>query len=76
MSSEIVALAWACTSRPSWRVRASPIVKTDVNDSMGLVDLLAHGLMRASFVPQVAVQELRILTRTRTQFVREGSAHA
>jgi transposase len=49
--------------------------KTDVNDSMWLADLLAHGLIRSSFVPPVAVQELRSLTRTRKQFVRERAAH-
>jgi len=49
--------------------------KTDVNDAMWLADLLAHGLIRASFVPPAAVQELRALTRTRKQFVRERSAH-
>lgn len=36
---------------------------------------LAHGLIRASFVPPVAVQELRTLTRTRKQFVRERGSH-
>jgi transposase len=50
--------------------------KTDVNDAMWLADLLAHGLIRASFVPPVAVQELRTLTRTRKQFVRERGSHA
>src|SRR5213594_3178855 len=57
-------------------VRNVPGRKTDVNDAMWLADLLAHGLIRASFVPPVAVQELRTLTRTRKQFVRERSAHA
>jgi transposase len=46
-----------------------------VNDAMWLADLLAHGLIRPSFVPPAAVQELRALTRTRKQFVRERSAH-
>ncbi len=56
-------------------VKNVPGRKTDVNDSMWLADLLAHGLIRASFVPPVAVQELRTLTRTRKQFVRERAAH-
>jgi transposase len=56
-------------------VKNLPGRKTDVNDSMWLADLLAHGLIRASFVPPVAVQELRTLTRTRKQFVRERSSH-
>ena len=57
-------------------VKNVPGRKTDVNDSTWLADLLAHGLIRASFVPPVAVQELRTLTRTRKQFVHERSAHA
>ena len=56
-------------------VKNVPGRKTDVNDSMWLADLLAHGLIRASFVPPVAVLELRTLTRTRKQFVRERGAH-
>ena len=56
-------------------VKNVPGRKTDVNDAMWLADLLAHGLIRASFVPPVAVQELRVLTRTRKQFVRERAAH-
>jgi transposase len=56
-------------------VKNVPGRKTDVNDAMWLADLLAHGLIRASFVPPAAVQELRTLTRTRKQFVRERSAH-
>ena len=56
-------------------VKNVPGRKTDVNDAMWLADLLAHGLIRASFVPPVTVQELRTLTRTRKQFVRERSAH-
>ena len=56
-------------------VKNVPGRKTDVNDAMWLADLLAHGLIRASFVPPVAVQELRALTRTRKQFIRERSAH-
>src|ERR1700716_3949120 len=57
-------------------VKNVPGRKTDVNDAMWLADLLAHGLIRASFVPPVAVQELRALTPTRKQFVRERGAHA
>ncbi|HEU0277727.1 MAG TPA: IS110 family transposase [Rhodanobacteraceae bacterium] len=56
-------------------VKNVPGRKTDVNDAMWLADLLAHGLIRASFVPPVAVQELRTLTRTRKQFVRERASH-
>src|SRR5881296_1444436 len=56
-------------------VKNVPGRKTDVNDATWLADLLAYGLIRASFVPPAAVQELRALTRTRRQFVRERAAH-
>ena len=56
-------------------VKNVPGRKTDINDAMWLADLLAHGLIRASFVPPAAVQELRSLTRTRKQFVRERASH-
>lgn len=56
-------------------VKNVPGRKTDVNEEMWLADLLAHGLIRASFVPPVAVQELRTLTCTRKQFVRERASH-
>ena len=57
------------------QVRNLPGRKTDVADAVWLADLLAHGLIRGSFVPPVAIQEMRDLTRTRTQFVREATRH-
>ncbi|WP_269506476.1 IS110 family transposase [Burkholderia sp. IMCC1007] len=57
-------------------IRNVPGRKTDVNDAMWIADLLAHGLIRASFVPPAAIQELRDLTRTRKQLVREISQHS
>jgi transposase len=56
-------------------VRNVPGRKTDVNDATWIADLLAHGLIRASFVPPTAIQELRALTRTRKQLVRERATH-
>ncbi len=56
-------------------VRNVPGRKSDVNDATWLADLLAHGLLRGSFVPPPAVQELRDLTRTRKQIVRERGQH-
>lgn len=56
-------------------IRNVPGRKTDVNDAMWIADLLAHGLIRSSFVPPAAIQELRDLTRTRKQLVREISQH-
>jgi transposase len=49
--------------------------KTDVNDATWLADLLAHGLIRGSFVPDQQTQEMRTLLRTRKQLVRERSSH-
>jgi transposase len=57
-------------------VRNVPGRKTDVNDATWLADLLAHGLIRSSFVPATLIQELRDLTRTRKQLVREVSPHS
>jgi transposase len=57
-------------------VRAIPGRKSDVKDAQWLADLLAHGLVRASFVPPAPQQALRELTRTRKQLVREAAAHA
>src|SRR5215213_480937 len=56
-------------------VKAVPGRKTDVNDATWLADLLAHGLIRPSFVPPADVQALRDLTRTRKPFIRERSGH-
>ena len=56
-------------------VRNIPGRKSDVRDARWLADLLAHGLVRASFVPPAAQQALRELTRTRKQLVRETTAH-
>jgi transposase len=50
--------------------------KTDVSDAGWIADLLAHGLIRSSFVPPAPIQELRDLTRTRKQLVREVSQHS
>jgi len=56
-------------------IKNVPGRKTDVNDAMWIADLLAHGLIRGSFVPPAPVQDLRALTRTRKQLVREHAAH-
>jgi transposase len=44
--------------------------KSDVGDSQWLAELLAHGLVRGSFVPPSQVQAVRELTRTRKQLAR------
>jgi len=56
-------------------VKNVPGRKTDVNDATWLAELLAHGLIRGSFVPDTQTQEMRTLLRTRKQLVRENSRH-
>ena len=45
--------------------------KTDQNDAEWIADLLAHGLLRRSFVPPPAIQALRDWTRYRVKLVEE-----
>ncbi len=56
-------------------IKNVPGRKTDVNDATWIADLLAHGLIRASFVPPTPILDLRALTRTRRQLVRERAQH-
>jgi transposase len=56
-------------------VKNVPGRKTDVNDATWLADLLAHGLIRGSFVPDTQTQEQRGLLRTRKQLTRERTSH-
>jgi transposase len=57
-------------------VKQVPGRKTDVRDAEWLAELLRHGLLRASFVPERGQRELRELTRYRTALVRERTAVA
>ncbi len=56
-------------------IRNIPGRKSDKNDATWIADLLALGLIRSSFVPPAPIQELRDLTRTRKQLVREVVRH-
>lgn len=56
-------------------IKNVPGRKTDVNDATWIADLLAHGLIRASFVPPPTIQAMRTLMRTRKQLVRERAQH-
>lgn len=56
-------------------IKAVPGRKTDVNDATWIADLAAFGLLKASFVPDEDLHELRTLMRTRKQLVREQSRH-
>jgi len=55
-------------------VKNVPGRKTDVNDAAWLADLLAHGLIGGSFVPDEQTQEMRNLLRTRKQLVASAAA--
>ena len=52
-------------------IKNVPGRKTDAKDSEWLAELLAHGLVKASFVPAPPQRQLRELTRHRYNFVRE-----
>lgn len=56
-------------------IKNVPGRKTDLNDAMWIADLMACGLIKASFVPEEAFQELRSLMRTRKQLGREQRRH-
>jgi transposase len=57
-------------------IKAVPGRKTDAKDCEWIADLLQHGLLTASFVPDRAQRELRELTRYRASLVRERTAEA
>lgn len=52
-------------------IKAVPGRKTDVNDATWIAQLLECGLLRGSFVPPVAIRELREVTRYRRQLIEE-----
>src|ERR1700721_404606 len=56
-------------------IKNVPGRKTDVNGATWIADLVACGLIKASFVPGEAIQELRSLLRARKQLTREQTRH-
>ena len=55
-------------------VKAVPGRKTDVRDCEWLAELLRHGLLTGSFVPDRPQREVRELSRYRTSLVRQRTA--
>jgi transposase len=55
-------------------VKVVPGRKRDVGDAQWLAELLRHGLLRPSFVPDRPARELRELTRYRSALVHERTA--
>ena len=53
-------------------IKKLPGRKTDVKDSEWIAELLAHGLLPASFVPPAPLRELRDLTRMRVNHSDEA----
>lgn len=55
-------------------IKAVPGRKTDVKDAEWIADLLRHGLLRGSYIPNREQRELRELVRYRKSLIRERSA--
>ena len=53
---------WVCNAH---HVKNVPGRKTDLSDARWLADVVAHGMVRASFVPPEPIRELRDLSRYR-----------
>jgi transposase len=56
-------------------IKAVPGRKTDVRDCEWLAELLAHGLIRASFIPPANIRALRDLTRHRKRLIRDRATN-
>jgi transposase len=56
-------------------IKNVPGRKTDMNDATWIADLVSFGLIKASFVPEQEIQELRSLLRARKQLTREQTSH-
>jgi transposase len=52
-------------------IKRVPGRKTDVSDCEWIADLLAHGLLKGSFIPPKPIRELRDLTRYRKSLIDE-----
>ncbi|MFN2245593.1 MAG: IS110 family transposase [Candidatus Promineifilaceae bacterium] len=52
-------------------IKYVPGRKTDVSDAQWIAELLQHGLLKASFIPEAPQRELRELVRYRTALIRE-----
>jgi transposase len=64
---------WLVNARNVKNVPGRP--KTDKLDAVWLAKLAERGMFRASFVPPMAVRQLRDFTRTRSVFVQERTRH-
>ena len=58
------------------QIKAVPGRKTGIQDCEWIADLLQHGLLRRSFVPEPAIRELRDVTRYRATLAQERATVA
>ena len=61
----------ACWLLNAQHLKKVPGRKTDVSDSEWIAELVAHGLVRPSFVPPPPIRRLRDLTRYRSALTQE-----
>ena len=52
-------------------MKAVPGRKTDIRDAEWIADLLQHGLLRPSFIPDLPLRQLRDLTRMRAKLTED-----
>jgi transposase len=55
-------------------IKFVPGRKTDVKDAQWIAELLQHGLLKGSFIPDVDQRDLRELTRYRTKLIQARSS--
>lgn len=54
-------------------IKFVPGRKTDIKDAQWIAELLQHGLLKASFIPEAPQRELRELVRYRSHLIEERS---
>lgn len=64
---------WVVNAR---HLKQVPGRKTDVKDAEWIAQLMRHGLLEPSFIPEVEQRDLRDLTRYRTRLTNEKSSAA
>ena len=57
-------------------LKTVPGHKSDVKDAEWIADLLQHGLLRPSFIPERDLREVREVTRYRVKLVQERASEA
>ncbi len=57
-------------------IKQVPGRKTDMKDAQWIAELLQHGLLKPSFIPEVTQRDLRELTRYRRHLIQERTQEA